>query len=127
MTLPRPCIGCGRLIDKGSRCSECKPKYAPKLSPAKRGYDQRWRKLSERVRKAQPWCTWCGWTDSLQADHIITVLEDESLRLAPENLRVLCFDCHRDRPPTTDAERQAVMLAVGRRKQRAARFHTQQT
>ena len=37
--------------------------------PEHRGYDRRWRVLSERARKLQPWCSDCGATEDLQADH----------------------------------------------------------
>jgi 5-methylcytosine-specific restriction endonuclease McrA len=65
-----------------------------------------------------PACEWCGSTNNLQADHIVTIKEDPALRLCIENVRVLCADDNRNRRPTTDAERQAVYAAVERRRQR---------
>lgn len=77
-----PCLDCGALAD-GSRCPECSERFAtvsapslphwkqsrPGKSASARGYDHNWRKLSERARRLQPFCTDCGDTDDLQADH----------------------------------------------------------
>jgi 5-methylcytosine-specific restriction endonuclease McrA len=118
----RPCLDCSKPIPSGSRCDECRP---PDHRPtaAQRGYDQKWRKLSEKARKAQPWCLRCGRKDRLQADHIVPFSEAPELRLCAENIRVLCQPCHLDRDPTTDVERSAVYAAINARDQRRTRFY----
>lgn len=55
MTL-RPCLDCG-VPSASTRCS------------AHRGYDSAWERLSQRARKLQPFCSDCGSTEDLQADH----------------------------------------------------------
>jgi 5-methylcytosine-specific restriction endonuclease McrA len=118
----RPCIGCGELIDSGSRCAECQPRYRPKLTPAERGYDHKWRTLSADIRRTHRACELCGSTHRLQVDHIITIEEDPTLRLARENLRVLCQTHNANRPPATDEEREAVYAAVRRRQIRVSAY-----
>jgi 5-methylcytosine-specific restriction endonuclease McrA len=49
--------------------------------------NNRWRKLSTRLRKQSPFCERCGSTGRLSVDHIIPVSEDASLRLEPLNCR----------------------------------------
>lgn len=66
MTL-RPCISCG-VPSEGARCDE--HTIVNKPSPESRGYDWTWAKLSRRARKAQPFCTICGTSKDLQADHV---------------------------------------------------------
>jgi 5-methylcytosine-specific restriction endonuclease McrA len=123
--IARPCIQCGAVIASGSRCAECRP---PDTRPtaAQRGYDNKWRKLSEKARKAQPWCLRCGRTDRLQADHIVPFGAAPELRLCIENVRVLCQPCHLDREPATFDERKAVYDAVSARRERQARYYRTQ-
>jgi hypothetical protein len=67
----RPCLNCGEPTD-GSRCEECyasRPRSEHALTSSERGYDSRWRRLSVRARRLQPWCSDCGATDDLTADH----------------------------------------------------------
>lgn len=126
MSLPRPCIGCGEPIPTGSRCPECKPTQPAKPSAASRGYDHRWQQLSERVRRASPFCEQCGSTDDLTADHIIPKAEAPELRLEPLNVRVLCRTHNGQRSNRcTDAERQAVRDAIAKRTQRNTQRNTQ--
>lgn len=64
----RQCIECGRVTD-ASRCQAHRlPDRRP--SPAARGYDDQWRKLSREARSLQPWCSDCGATTDLTADHL---------------------------------------------------------
>lgn len=78
------CAECGepfrrRPNDTRSRCYECKPTAGtnyPVAAPerkhgttSQRGYDTAWRKLSERARALQPWCSDCGRRDDLTTDH----------------------------------------------------------
>lgn len=78
------CAECGdpfrrRPGDTRSRCYECKPTAGtnyPVAAPerkhgttSQRGYDTAWRRLSERARALQPWCSDCGRRDDLTTDH----------------------------------------------------------
>ncbi len=61
-----PCLDCGEPSD-GPRCTE--HSTDPKAPSGDRGYDWQWTQLSRRARRLQPWCTDCGSTTDLQADH----------------------------------------------------------
>lgn len=100
MTL-RPCITCGEPAD-GTRCPEhAAParKSSPKPSAHSRGYDAAWTKLSARARRLQPWCSDCGATEDLQADHTPEAWErkaaGKSIRL--RDIDVVCGPCNRRR------------------------------
>lgn len=56
MSVKKPCLDCGTPT-ASTRCTAC------------RGYDSAWERLSQRARKLQPFCTDCGATENLQADH----------------------------------------------------------
>lgn len=95
----RPCIRCGEPIQSGSRCADCadpKRRVDHELSSHERGYDRMWRRLSERARRAQPWCTWCGATEGLTLDHSREAwerkAEGKDIRL--EDCLVLCAPCN---------------------------------
>lgn len=53
-----------------SRCSAHEYKRPSKISPNRRGYNYAWRKLSERARELQPWCSVCGTSEDLTTDHL---------------------------------------------------------
>ena len=71
----RPCLDCGEPAED-ARCpehtvthrAEARPPEV-KASTRARGYGTAWRKLSERARKLQPFCTDCGARDDLTTDH----------------------------------------------------------
>jgi 5-methylcytosine-specific restriction protein A len=67
-TLPRPCLGCGQLVPKGSYCSDCG-------STSARGYHGGWDALSKQVIREEGCCRDCGTTGTpgnpLTCDHII--------------------------------------------------------
>lgn len=68
--LLKSCIECGEVSD-GPRCMEHRPKRELRFGRNRRhqGYDAAWDKTSARARRIQPWCTDCGATDDLTADH----------------------------------------------------------
>ncbi|MFL0172504.1 HNH endonuclease [Mycobacterium sp. SMC-13] len=117
----RPCLGCGRLIGTGSRCSRCTPQRAPR-STAHAGSDWRWRKLSAAQRKRVSYCELAlpGCRRRAEtADHIIPVSEAPELAHNELNIRSACRPCNAQRGDTcTDAERQKVRAAITARKQR---------
>ncbi|WP_457160644.1 HNH endonuclease signature motif containing protein [Mycobacteroides abscessus] len=127
----RPCLGCGDLIDTGSRCTDCTPKDTRRnRGPGRSQGDWKWRQLSKRLRKESPFCETCGSTGRLTVDHIIPVSEVPELAHEIANLRVLCHSCNSCRGNrVTDIERIAVYRAIDERKQRAKVivWETQQT
>lgn len=91
----KPCLECGELTD-ASRCPECRSKPT-KPSAASRGYDSRWRALSVRARRLQPWCTDCGQTEDLQADHTpeAWARKASGLPIRLSDIVIRCGQCNR--------------------------------
>ena len=75
----------------GERCPQCNKTSA-------RGYDNRWRKLSEDYRTRNPLCEDCDThgrtTPAAEVHHIIPINRDPSKRLDINNLVALCKRCH---------------------------------
>jgi 5-methylcytosine-specific restriction protein A len=67
--------------------------------PAELGYDTSWRKLSERARRIQPWCSDCGTDRDLTGDHSAEAwrrkAEGKPIRL--QDVDVLCRGCNTKR------------------------------
>jgi hypothetical protein len=82
----RPCLDCG-VPSASTRCT------------AHRGYDSTWERLSKKARKLQPFCTDCGSTENLQADHSLEAWERRAagkpIRL--RDIDVVCGPCNVDR------------------------------
>lgn len=106
--ISRPCMDCGEP-SAGTRCPGCAPPDANAPTVA-RGYDHRWRVLSERARRLQPWCLDCGATEDLTTDH---TPEAWARRAAGKPIRltdvaVVCRPCNgrrgRARGPLTRGE-----------------------
>ena len=78
-------------VYNGDRCNVC-------YNTASRGYDHRWRKLSEHYRVRNPLCEDCDakgvTTPSTEVHHIIPISQDSSKRLDINNLVALCTRCH---------------------------------
>lgn len=109
MKLRTPCIDCGVPV-KATRCEDCSKKserlrirsgrrHSRKASPKERGYDEKWRRLSERARRLQPFCSDCGETSDLQADHSPEAWEryEKGLPLRLADIDVVCGPCNRKR------------------------------
>lgn len=64
-----------------------------------------WRKLSKQVRQANPLCARCDATEDLAVHHIIPPKGDRGLFFDPENLVVLCKECH-DRVTSAENKRK---------------------
>jgi 5-methylcytosine-specific restriction endonuclease McrA len=80
----RPCIGCGRLIARGSRCPDCK---------LRRPAGNAWRPTRVLVLTRDGYrCRECGSSASLQIDHITPIAAGGTDDLA--NLQVLCAACN---------------------------------
>lgn len=113
--IARPCAGCGDIIATGSRCPDCRPTRAdtPPRTHVAYANLSRWKRLSQKLRKHQPWCTWCGNAEHLQVDHIIPESIAPELAYAEENLRVLDAVCNNQRQATyTHAEAQHVLTRL---------------
>jgi hypothetical protein len=81
MASNRRCLGCNQPTRNGPRCPTC-------TKTRRQQYDQpSWRHLSKTVRATQPWCTWCGATNDLCADHIIPGHPEHGVR-------TLCRPCN---------------------------------
>lgn len=94
MTL-RPCLVCGEPAE-GPRCDV---HALRKPAAAARGYDAHWTRLSKRARRLQPFCTDCGATEDLQADHTPQAWERKAAGLAIRlaDVDVVCGPCNRRR------------------------------
>lgn len=92
----RPCIGCGAVIDAGTRCPDCTP---TEPSAHTRGYDAAWTRLSRRARRLQPFCSDCGATNDLQADHTPEAWRRKAagLSIRLQDVDVVCGPCNRAR------------------------------
>ena len=87
----RQCLECGRPTD-ATRCPVHRlPDRRP--SPAQRGYDAAWRKLSTLARSVQPWCSDCGATSDLTADHLTWPAKSLA------DVDVVCRACNSRRGP----------------------------
>lgn len=75
----------------GDRCPQC-------YKTSARGYDHRWRKLSEDYRIRNPLCEDCDaqgrTTPAAEVHHIVPINQDPSKRLDVNNLVALCKQCH---------------------------------
>ena len=87
------CLECGELSD-GPRCDEHKLTQKPRKRTKFRSNPTRWKKLSARLRRMQPWCSSCGASDDLTVDHIIPYSERPDLAYDITNLDVLCRRCN---------------------------------
>jgi 5-methylcytosine-specific restriction enzyme A len=91
MALTTRCLGCGTRT-KGSRCATCQARRdRARGTTSERGYGTAHQRRARAVIAAQPWCSDCGSTLDLTADHI-TPLARGGHPLGP--LRVLCRSCN---------------------------------
>jgi len=101
MKVSRICA-CGAIV-KG-KCEACEKKRRVtedrfRGSPSERGYDNQWRKLSERFRKHNPLCQRCNMkgrvTVAEDVHHIKPIRTHPELRLVWDNLMSVCRECHK--------------------------------
>jgi hypothetical protein len=92
----KPCIVCGEPSEQ-PRCPEHRTDYKPPA--AARGYDAKWKRLSRRARRAQPWCSDCGTTEGLQTDHSPGAWQRKTRGLEVRlcDVDVVCGPCNRAR------------------------------
>lgn len=107
MKFDSPCLSCG-VPTQGTRCESCskkhrsmrsRGKHGQKKSTKSRGYTGSWRRLSERARSLQPFCSDCGATEDLQADHSPEAWRryEKGLPLRISDIDVVCGPCNRNR------------------------------
>lgn len=96
-----PCLTCGTPTADGPRCPPCeaprrraRDAQRAKARPELRTW--RWRRLSERARERQPFCTQCGATSNLQLDHVVSVAAGGPAfpHLDGVEAQVLCRSCN---------------------------------
>lgn len=96
----RPCVVCGEP-SPGSRCPDHVARPKEQQPSRKAGYDAAWDRLSVRARALQPWCSDCGATTDLAADHSPEAWARKAagkvIRLA--DVDVVCRDCNLRRGP----------------------------
>ena len=117
MTL-QPCLVCGEP-SPGPRCPGHQLRSQRNRNHV-HANPTRWKRLSARVRRVQPWCASCGRTDDLTVDHVIPVAVRPDLAYSIDNLTTLCRRCNGakgDAMPTP-AVVAAVEAAVAARKTR---------
>lgn len=94
----RPCLDCGVLIPRGSRCTICQRAVD---SARWRGWRERrptggrWQAIRRRVMERDGWtCQLCG-APADEVDHVVPWSMGGTDDL--DNLRALCRRCHRAR------------------------------
>lgn len=93
MSLLKPCLVCGEPSDQ-TYCAEHSP--SPRRPSRAAGYDRAWDRLSARARQLQPWCTDCGATQDLTADHSrqAWARKAQGLAIRLEDVEVCCRSCN---------------------------------
>jgi 5-methylcytosine-specific restriction protein A len=90
---------CGQIVK--DRCLKCSPIPQHKKTTAERGYDSRWKRLSESIRKNNPLCHDCLENDMVtpatEVHHIIKIADAPQLKYERTNLVQLCTACHERR------------------------------
>lgn len=107
MLAKRPCRrnGCSELVERGEpfcqkhKKAERKRYDKDRGTPAERGLDTRWGKLSKWILKRHPVCQECNKQPATLVHHHIPISEAPHLRLRADGaggqmLRALCRDCH---------------------------------
>ena len=90
----KPCLTCGEPSDR-SRCPEHRLDDHPNRDRKHlHNNTTRWKKLSRRLRRMQPWCSTCGATDDLTVDHIVPLTQRPDLAYELTNLDILCRSCN---------------------------------
>lgn len=102
------CPTCGIAFDppdNRAECKSCRPRDDGtrdrfiRGTRHERGYNSRWSRLSKQARKLQPFCSDCGRTDHLTADHSVEAWKrhDAGLPIRLKDIDVVCQWCNTDR------------------------------
>lgn len=94
---------CGNIIQFHNKCDKCY-KPSPRVhrkTTAERGYDSKWKSMSQRIRKERVICEDCEKHGlvriATECHHIHKIKSAPHLRLAKSNVIALCASCHRVR------------------------------
>jgi len=93
----KPCLDCGRLTSR-SRCTihqRGKQQAKDAKRPTRRTHTEQQRRRQQVA--AQPWCTVCGSTEDLTAEHVVPVAAGGS---EDGPLVTLCRRCNSSRGAT---------------------------
>jgi 5-methylcytosine-specific restriction endonuclease McrA len=90
MALSRPCVDCGMLIPRGSRCRRCQPK---RVTPGRGSGADQARFRRETLAKTGGRCYLCGSTERVEAHHVIG-LREGGANDGETNGVPLCRLCH---------------------------------
>src|SRR5689334_14408610 len=114
MALHYLCPGCGATGTQQGRCARCRAeKERARGTRQQRGYTTQHQRLRTQAITLHPWCTQCGTTDHLTADHIVPLSRGGRTEL--HNLQVLCLSCN-------SRKRDSLRFFEGRRENPAPRF-----
>jgi 5-methylcytosine-specific restriction protein A len=93
VSLPRqPCLDCGAPAT-GPRCPvHTRRRDANRGTTTQRGYGSSWQRVAKAAIARQPWCSDCGATEDLTADHVVMRVEGGSGD--PANVEVCCRPCN---------------------------------
>lgn len=107
----KPCrhLGCPNLTE-GKYCEEHKSLYPDRPSAESRGYNSKWRKLSQQYLRKHPLCVRClasgRYTKATVTDHIISHRNRAALMWDESNFQALCKPCHDKKTWTEDKNRE---------------------
>ncbi|MGH2966192.1 MAG: HNH endonuclease [Solirubrobacterales bacterium] len=87
----RPCLDCGQLIARGSRCSPCQTKAKPP-TPGRGSASVQARFRADTFATHGRRCALCGSTDRVQAHHVIPLPDGPND--GKTNGLPLCTRCH---------------------------------
>jgi 5-methylcytosine-specific restriction enzyme A len=93
----KTCAGCFHNFRpeelSNGRCRSCsRAKERARGTRTSRGYDNDWLRLSPNAIAQHPYCSSCGATDDLSADHIVP--KARGGRNVLSNVQVLCRSCN---------------------------------
>ena len=97
---PKSCAECGcpGLAYKGPYCEKHEEKRGyvkgKRLSPSKRGYDGRWRRLRLKKLGINPWCEICGEQAATIVHHLDPVSSGNAVSCHVSRLQSVCARCH---------------------------------
>ena len=100
------CPECGHVFERdndNANCRDCRAPDTRERTATKvesdAAYDYRWRQLSKKARKLQPFCTDCGSPYDLTADHTEQAWQryyaGKTVRL--QDIDVVCRSCNSER------------------------------
>ncbi len=97
--------GCENPVaERNSYCTEHKSSITVSYGKRTEGFNRpnqslyntgRWRKLRQQIIERQPECVICGTDKRLTVHHINPPKGNEDLFYDPDNLTVVCFNCHK--------------------------------